>query len=127
MPKIQDIAIDRIYSCENEACCAIIQITQKATDPFEKKCPFCGKESLVLKEAKCSIQGFVDTSKPKTLGSIAEKNRTKMEKNGDITKGEAESWTGKKKNKSKPFWRKSDKIDFSILKNPKKYIETGKV
>lgn len=81
-----------------------------------KKCPECGKlklikligpgVSIIIKGTKNPCRGERSNSK-KTI-----KRRDKL---------------GQGKNKTdKPFWRDSP-VDKNILKNPKKYIEEGKV
>ena len=126
MPKPNEIEVNRHYRCRNDECAAEIVITQMATDDFVRLCPFCEQETMGLVSGDCKISMVMDLTKAKTVGSVAEKNRARMEKNGEITKDQAESWSGKKKAK-RPWWRKTDKINFDILKNPKRYIQTGKI
>lgn len=91
----------------------IISIKQKATEDFIKTCPFCHQEELIIETAKLSISTYIDMSKPKTFGSQSELNTKNKEKESQ-----------KSKNK-KPWYRKQDKVNFNILKNPHKYITTG--
>jgi hypothetical protein len=65
----------------------------------------------------------IDSKKPKTIGSLAEKNTEMMLKRGD-------SRVAKKKNKRRPWWRAKDKVDTSLAKmstrQKQKYILEGK-
>lgn len=58
--------------------------------------------------------------KPKYLGDLADKNTAEKIKRGEI----------KKKKKFKPWWRKKDKVDSSLMNMTAKqkinYIKTGK-
>lgn len=123
MPKIEDIEVHRHYKCRNPECEAEIVKTQKCTEDFIRICPFCGKEEFSLVSGTSTIIGTVDLQEGKTIGSIAEKNTQRRLKEGTIKPEDALNWQGKKK-KPRPWWRKTDKPDFSILKNPKKYMES---
>ena len=118
MAGIWDSRITRLYKCTNSECECEISYTQKASEKFKKKCPFCHDRSLVIKESECNIGCFVDNKSPKTLGMLANKNAEEKAKRGELTEG----FKGKP-----PCWRKSHKINYDILKNPKKYISTGKI
>lgn len=110
-----NITVNRTYECKNEECGGEVCYEEKCTAPFRQKCPLCGKRKLLLKEGKCGISNFVDTNKAKTVGSLAEKNTIAREKRGEMEKP-----------KETPWWRKNKKkIDFNVLKNPRKYIEKG--
>jgi len=115
---IADIEIHRVYKCDNEECAAEIVVTQIAKDPWLKQCPFCYEETLFIRSATDNLSIFIDLKKPKTLGSLGEQNfEEKVKREGDP-----------KEEPKKPWWRKNkEKVDFSILKNPKKYIETGHI
>lgn len=105
-----DSIVYRIYKCYE--CEGEIGVEQTLKDDWLKECPFCSKEALLIKEGNLASQAMVDVKKPKTLGSLSEKNRDKKIKEGEDT-------TGMRK---KPFWRDSHKINFDILKNPTKYV-----
>lgn len=108
--------IYRIYRCTE--CKGELGVKQSFSDDFLHECPYCGcKDGLVIKKAESSLACF--TSNNQTLGSLADKNRTKRERSGESTEG----WRKKAKT---PFWRDKEKIDFEILKNPEQYIDTGK-
>ncbi len=112
---LSDQIVSRVYKCDNPDCAAEIAYEQKVSDPWKKKCPFCKKMKLYIDSGSMNISLTINLNNPRTLGLVAEKNRERAEKEGKIF--------GRKK----PFWRKKDKIDFSILKNPKKYVETGTI
>lgn len=114
---INNIEIKRIYRCCNKECEGIIQTTQMATEDFLKTCPFCHQEELVIETAKLNLSFFIDTNKPKTFGAQSDLNTKQREK----------EFGKKPHSKDKPWYRKSDKVDFQILRNPHKYIVEGKV
>lgn len=104
----------RQYKCDS--CGIIIGRKEKVSDPWLKKCPHCEKETLFIHSGSLNLSIFIDADKPKTLGSLAEKNTKEKIKSGELEPT---------KKKSKPFWRKSDKINYDILKNPDRYIKEG--
>lgn len=104
--------VKRTYKCSS--CGTLHYFEQKASEKFKKKCPNCGKRELYIHEAVSSVG--IDMKEVKTVGMLADINTRRMEKEGTLPT------EGKKK---RPWWRKSDKIDQRILKNPIKYIETG--
>ncbi len=108
--------IYREYRCTNPNCEAKISFTQKAKDKWKKVCPFCRKHSLLMEHANMALSGLIDTKKAKTFGAVSDENRLRKQKETGIDTMAP---------KAPPFWRKKNKIDYSILKNPKKYIETG--
>ena len=110
-----DQTVNRVYKCDNNECAAEIAYRQKVSDKWKKKCPFCKKMTLYIESGSLSLSVMLDVKNPNTLGLVAEKNRERAEKEG------------KTFGKKRPFWRKKDKIDFSILKNPKKYVQTGSI
>lgn len=115
---IQDIPIFRHFKCydDNEECG--MEFAQECTvgDKYPDNCPNC-KGPVYLDKASLCLSTFIDTKKAKTLGAISEQNRNRMVKDGDPR-------IDKDKSK-KPWFRPSDKIDMTILREPKKYIETG--
>jgi hypothetical protein len=117
---IWDSTVNRKYRCHDKECNTEVFAEQKISDDWLKICPECGQETLYIESANTNVVGIIDTKTPKTLGVAAERNRDRMIKNGESTEGFA-----KQKDK-KVWWRKSDKIDRSILNNPEKYIATGK-
>jgi hypothetical protein len=120
MSKFFDSTINRVYKCTEKNCACEIVYEQKLFDDFKKICPFCNKESLVIEQANLSMSFIMDSKKPVTVGSIADKNAERRVKEGQSIEGF--------KNKKTPFWRKNKKrIDYSILKDPKTYIKTGSV
>lgn len=107
-----DQEIYRIYRCSE--CSAEIGINQLAKDDWITECPICGKESMLIKSGQSKgVSLCSDTKTPKTLGMLAEKNRDNKEKRGEDTSGFVKT--------------KRPKYNFDILKNPKRYIETGKI
>jgi predicted RNA-binding Zn-ribbon protein involved in translation (DUF1610 family) len=115
---IGDASVTRLYGCESCEC--EIAYKQLVKEKWKKKCPMCGKHTLVLKSADISMNVLFDVSVPKTLGSLAEHNsKKKVSEEGKDALG---------KPKEVPWWRKNKKkVDFSVLKNPQKYIQEGKV
>ena len=116
MSGLGDLEIYRIYECTEEDCGCEIGVVQTAKEGFIKECPECSKETLVMKSGKANMSIFIDPDKPKTLGMQGQMNRREQEANG----------TQMDPVKKKPWWRSKYKIDYDILKNPKRYIETGK-
>jgi hypothetical protein len=114
---LKDQVVYRVYSCTNNDCGAKVSCQQGIFEKWRKQCPFCKKHSLLMEQATTNISTFIDLQRPKTLGGISDQNRSKKEREGldDPMKPK------------RPFWRNKDKIDFNILKNPKKYIDTGTV
>lgn len=113
-----DIDITRIYKCHN--CKAVLRVTQHCSEGFLKECPFCYKDELLIESGKSSMSFIIRGDGNRTIGSIAEENTRRREKET------GEAFPGRKK-KEKPWWRKSDKVNTEILKNPEKYILTGEV
>lgn len=108
-------SVTRTYKCLS--CKEYFTFEQAATDNFKKRCPGCKKNQLLIYSGKMSISNVVDMNKPKTVGSQAEINTKRAEKEGTL----------KVANKYKPWWRKNKKkIDFDILKKPDKYIREGR-
>lgn len=119
MPGFFDSVIRRIYSCENKDCLAKVGYDQKITANFKKKCPVCKKNTLLLYSGELNTCIIMDSKQPKTIGSLGEKNYQNAEKEGkDIFK---------RKNAKIPFWRNDRQVNIDALKNPSKYIETGKI
>ncbi len=115
MPSLENTIVNRSYKCTNENCKCIIAYEEKATAKWRVKCPFCKQNSLLLEYGEMALTVLFDVKKPKTIGSLAEKNTLSKIKNGDI----------EEKKKKTPFWRKNKKVNYSILKSPERYIETG--
>ena len=113
---ILDQTIYNVYKCDNSECNAEVAYKQQVKDKWKKKCPFCNKKSLYLQSGNLSISTFVDMQKPTTIGMISQQNRDRYLKENGKDYFEP---------KKTPWWRKNKKIDYSILKNPKQYIETG--
>jgi hypothetical protein len=118
---IFDSTIVRYYRCTDEKCQGEICVEEKVKDDWQTKCPFCGLESLILDRADSNISIFMDYSKPKTIGALAEQNTKEKIKTGEMEQIQ------KEERKNLPFWRKSKKINYQVLKNPQKYIREGKV
>lgn len=114
---INNIEINRIYRCCNKKCEGMIQITQKATEDFLKACPFCHQDELVIETAKLNLSFFIDANKPKTFGAQSDLN----------TKHREQMFGKKQKSPNTPWYRKSDRVDFKILRDPHKYITEGKI
>ena len=112
---LAEMLIKRIYKCTNEKCKGEILYEQKVKDKFRKRCPFCHKHSLIIKEV-LSCFTIIDKT-PKTLGTLGEKNFKELAKYSDMSEYQP---------KPKQWWRKNKKkIDYTILKNPAKYVEKG--
>lgn len=105
--------INRVYKCTNCEC--VISYKEKVTKSFRKKCPLCSTNCLLFETADSPFTVFIDLNKPKTLGAISDQN---------IKRKEVERASKKKK---KPWWRKTDKINFDILKNPTGYLLDDKI
>lgn len=113
---IGDMKICRVYECSEDDCSCQIVCEEFVKDEWQTKCPFCKKKSLLLKSASLNMSIMVDLSKPKTLGSLGEQNAKRIAKEGKL----------QKEDKIKPpFWRKNKKINYKILRDPKRYIESG--
>ena len=105
---LADQEVSRVYSCTN--CKGKIGVVQTVKEGFLKDCPFCFEPMLVIDSGnmRLSFNGFAETPK------YVEPERIR-----------SQSYRDKYKDVEKPWWRKEGKRDFSILKNPTKYIETG--
>ena len=94
------MSIRRIYFCTDELCNYSYEIYQNLSDGIDRICPSCNKESLF--QDLTGVHG--STSDPKTVGSLAERNASKMGKAG-IERAEYEREkkieTEKKKNREK--------------------------
>jgi len=112
-----ECTVNRIYKCDKEECGIEIAVTQSSSDPWIKICPNCKKESLYIRSGKANIGINVDASQPKTVGTLAEKNAKDMVKRGESIEPDM---------RHKTLTKDGYKYDFSILKNPKKYIMEGK-
>jgi hypothetical protein len=113
---IKNWTINRVYKCTN--CSNCFSFEQKAISNFKKKCPSCLKNTLIIDSGHCNISVIMDVKRPKTLGALGDKNLHEREKQLGPKRV--------KKNKNyKPFWRKNKKINYDILRNPSRYIETG--
>ena len=112
--KLLNLVISRTYKCS--ACGQKCYFEQKATEKFKKKCPNCGKNELYIDSATCSLS--VGVNETKTIGGLADKNTRKMEKEGTLPPPKPKA--------KRPWWRKTDKVDLDILKNPKRFIEEGR-
>ena len=105
--------IHRIYSCSN--CKGQLAYKEKVKDKWRKRCPFCNKNSLLLDKAVLTLSTIIGLNEPKTFKSLAEKNTERRNKELGIKK------------KRNPFWRKSNKVNFEVLKNPNRYVSEGVV
>lgn len=112
---LSDQKIVRVYKCTNEPCEAQMSYMETVSKKWRKKCPICKKRSLVLESASLNISTFIDLQNPKTFGGCSDKNMIRREKEGS------------QEDKKPPFWRKNKKINYNILKNPKKYVDTGTI
>ncbi len=112
---IADSIISRTYKCDH--CKSIIQYDQKASEKWKKKCPLCKKHKLYLDSADSNMSLLMDNSKPKTIGSLGQKNYEDAKRRGTLPK---------EINNPTPYWRKGrQKINYKVLKNPSWYIKTG--
>ncbi len=111
---IEQSSIVRVYKCDNKECQTILSFQEKVEDDWQKLCPLCNQETLYLDSASLSVSCFTDMNKPKTLGMIGQNNQARREREED------------KKKEKRPFWR-DKKVNFNILKDPIKYVSTGKV
>ena len=112
---LSDQKIVRIYQCTHKACEAKMSYIEAVGKKWRKMCPICRKRSLVLDSAHLNISTFIDVNNPRTFGGCSDKNTYRREKEGLAPKKET------------PFWRKNKKINYNVLKNPKKYVETGTI
>lgn len=110
---IADQTINRLYRCTNEECETEVAYKEKVSQKWRKKCPFCKKHTLILESGNLSMTLMIDVKKPTTLGSLGQVNQARKDKEEGV------------KGPTRPFWRKKDKVDFNVLKNPKKYIMEG--
>lgn len=114
---IQEQSVYRVYQCLNPECQGEFGTTQGACDEFCKICPACGLEELVIKFANASFISLIGINQARTFGMIGQKNQQEKERREGIKKKHIPSWRSGNKRESK--------INFDILKNPNKYIETG--
>lgn len=111
---LADSTVTRLYRCHNEECQCEIVYVQKLSENFRKKCPFCKKRSLTIKNGSMNMTFMFDVNKVKTFGMQSQKNMEMDEKLGK-----------KRKEKETPWFRKNKKIDYGVLKDPIKYVRTG--
>lgn len=114
---IGDAKITRIYKCKDCEC--EIAFEELIKDPWRTKCPFCDTETLYLDRAVTSLSLLMDLKRPKTGGMITQENLLRREK-------ETGSHLDPKEKKKMPFWRDKP-LNMNVLKNPKYYIESGKI
>lgn len=74
---IEDWNVKRLYKCSNKECSAKFVIEQTVTEDFLKHCGECGQDTLLIESGKAGGDAFMG---PKTLGMLAEKNRTQKDK-----------------------------------------------
>ena len=115
----KDALVYRVYRCDNNECGCEVGCEQKAAEDWKVTCPLCEKDTLYLRTGKLvDSVAMIDINTPKTMGSMADKNRDDRLRKGEDTSGMVSTET--------PFWRKNKKINFDILKKPSKYVNTGK-
>lgn len=109
------------YNCQNKECELEFECSQSIKEKAHVKCPGCSKKTL-QRGIGGGIAIIIKTNTPTTLGALGEKNAERMEhmpynrNNPDPNKT--------------PWWRKTKSgtslpIDFKVLRDSKKYIETG--
>lgn len=113
------------YNCTD--CDTIFELFHMMTDDSIKHCPQCNStnvEKLISGGAAVIVKG---TQTPCYGGRRAEEiKEIKKEKKQKREKQKAKAKENAIKNP--PWWRPDPKvIDTKVLKNPKKYIETGEV
>lgn len=111
---IADATTNRTYKCDQ--CSYEFTLRQQIKDKWKKKCPNCGKNKLYLLSADISVSASIDTKKAKTVGFQADLNTERMAKEGTLPEGP-----------KKPWYRKGRKPNLDVLKNPRKYVETGRI
>lgn len=91
-------------------------VQRMADDPFDT-CPQCKEKDI----KRLIFPPTIIDLTPRTLGSVADKNARKLEREGRLPDS-----VRRNKKSPVPWWRsKGSKVRRDILKNPKKYIETG--
>jgi putative FmdB family regulatory protein len=105
------------YHCDH--CGHDEEVVQRMADPHLSKCTRCHKRWRRLISG--GVMAVVNNG-PKTLGSQAEANTVARERAGLPV-----PTTFRYRNPVKPPWRTSDKINMAVLRNPRRYIRTGKV
>lgn len=78
MPWYNEIEITRFYQCGE--CQYSDHYTFVNFEDFPDKCPKCGGIYTIRDSSSAIQQPIMDSTKPKTLGALAEKNRERMEK-----------------------------------------------
>jgi DNA-directed RNA polymerase subunit RPC12/RpoP len=74
--------ISRSYECRK---CKHTLSAENEGYEFQKRCPKCGKNTLIITNAKSSVS-FINEA-PRTLGMLASKNSERKEKNGEPING----------------------------------------
>lgn len=105
-----------IYEYECEACNHRMEQFQSMKDAALTDCPECGQPRL---HRVICAPTLIDRT-PRTVGSIADRNAARMEKEGTLP-----AQVRRRKDPGTPWWRKGKKINKKILKDPKRYIATG--
>ena len=96
------------YEYECNSCGDSFEIFHLMSQDPLKKCLNCGENTLVR-----LISSGVSVIIKGTKTPCFDRTKPKTKKI--------------KKNNYRPFWRKSDKINKKILKNPQKYIHEGEI
>jgi putative FmdB family regulatory protein len=113
------------YSCKNAECKLEFECSQSIKDKTLSECPNCTQKSL-QRGVGGGIAIIIKTDTPTNLGSLAEKNSENILKN----KGRLPYNSSNPDPQQVPWWRKTESgkalpLDFKVLRNPDKYIETG--
>ena len=113
------------YNCQNKECELEFECSQSIKEKAHVKCPSCSRKTL-QRDISGGIAIIIKTDTPTTLGTLGEKNTERMLKTQEhlpYSKSNPDP-------KQSPWWRKDKSgralpLDFKVLRNPDKYIETG--
>ena len=113
------------YNCQNKECELEFECLQSIKEKAHVKCPGCSKKTL-QRGIGGGIAIVIKNNTPTTLGSLGEKNAKRM---ANTQEHLPYSRNNPDPNKT-PWWRKTKSgtslpVDFKVLRDSKKYIETG--
>ena len=94
-----DSEITRRYSCDDCDFCIVKK--QKISDDFLRICPECESDNVTMECIKSPFTIQMDLNTPQTIGALAEKNRSRMEKNMSPEEKKGFSVRTKKRKKEK--------------------------
>ena len=113
-----------IYPFSCDSCQHAFEVWQKMNDIRPTECPSCGCSGCLTRNYSC-ISAIMDSSQPKTIGDLANKNTEEAVKNGTLDKSVL-NWEENRR-KKKEGRKKMKRIATMTSKQKENYIMTGKL